>query len=136
MKLLPVSLALALSIALAACGSDDGAPPGGPDAGSADARDPTLLYVAGQYPTMVTLMQSTCQGIQVASMPTTVTHTAGSEEVMLRHASVTYSGLIERDGTFSTYPQSVGAPAETHRLTATALFSTTGSRPRSTPTCS
>ena len=59
-------------------------------------------------------------------MPTTVTHTAGSEEVMLRHASVTYPGLIEPDGAFMTYPQTVGPAAETHRLTITGRFSTTG----------
>ena len=70
----------AFSIALAACGSDDGAR-GGPDAGSADVRDPTLIWVAGHYLTEVTLTQSTCQVIQVASMPTTVTRMAGSVEV-------------------------------------------------------
>jgi len=127
MRHLSVSLAIAFSVALAACSSDDGAPSTPADAGSgADARDPTLLYVAGQYPTAVTLTQSTCQGIQVASMTTTVTHEAGATALSLRHAGVMYGGTIERDGAFLTEPQSVGSAAETHRLTISGRFSTTG----------
>jgi hypothetical protein len=128
MRPLPLYLAVGLLVALAACSSDDGgAPMNTPDAGSgADARDPTLLYVAGQYPTEVAITQSTCQGIQVESMTTTVTHAAGSADLSLRHAGVTYTGTIERDGAFTTAPQSVGTAAESHRLTISGRFSITG----------
>jgi hypothetical protein len=128
-RLFSVSLAIGFSIALAACASDDGGgkPSDMPAADAApDARDPTLLYVAGQYPTAVTLTQSTCQGIQVESMTTTVTHAAGAADLSLRHAGITYLGTVERDGAFSTTPQSVGGAAETHRLTISGRFSTTG----------
>jgi hypothetical protein len=126
-----VSLALGFSIALTACASDDGVITPScmptPDAGSAaDTRDPTLLFVAGQYPTAVALTQSSCQGIQVEAMTTTVTHAAGDADLSLRHASVTYIGTIERDGSFTTAPQSVGGASESHRLTISGRFSTTG----------
>jgi len=123
-------LALGFSIIFAACSSEEGgAPPGGPpaDSGSAaDARDPTLLYVAGPYPTEVSLTQNNCQGIQVASMQTTVTHTAGSPDLTLQHAGVTYTGTIEQNGAFVTVPRSVGSAAETHRLSISGRFSTNG----------
>jgi len=125
-------LAIGLSTALAACSSEDGATPpvdsgSSVDSGSAeDARDPTLLYVAGQYPTDVSLTQNSCQGIQVASMPTTVTHRAGSTDLSLSHAGNTYTGTIERDGSFMTVPRSLGSAAETHRLSISGRFSTTG----------
>ena len=119
-------LVTGFSIALAACSSEDGALPPA-DAGLADdARDPTLLYVAGQYPTEVALTQTSCQGIQVVSMPTTVTHRAGATDLSLSHAGNTYTGTIERDGSFVTVPRSVGSAAETHRLSITGRFSTNG----------
>ena len=129
MRRLPAFLALVSSIALGACSSDEGAPaPGTPsDAGStADARDPTLLFVAGQYPTTVALTQNSCTGIRVEPMTTAVTHAAGSSDLLLVHAGVTYTGTIEKDGAFVTTPQSVGPASETHRLTINGRFSITG----------
>ena len=122
-------LAIILSIALGACASDGGTPsPGAPgDAGaSADARDPTLLYVAGQYPTTAALTQNTCSSIRVEPMTTAVTHAAGSSDLVLVHAGITSTGTIEKDGAFVTTPQSVGPASDTHRLTIKGRFSTTG----------
>ena len=131
MRLRSISIVIGFCLALAACSGDGGVqpPPSTPpaDSGSTeDALDPTLLYVAGQYPTAVALTQNACQGIQVESMTTTVTHTPGAAELSLRHASVMYTGTIERDGAFITAPQSVGGTAERHRLTISGRFSTTG----------
>jgi hypothetical protein len=87
---------------------------------------PPALRVAGQYATAVTLERSTCQGITVQSMPTSVSHAPGATELTLSHAGQTYAGTVERDGTFVTAPRSVGSPAELHTLTIGGRFSTTG----------
>jgi hypothetical protein len=45
---------------------------------------------------------------------------------VLSHAGNTYTGTIERDGAFVTVPRSVGSAAETHRLSISGRFSTSG----------
>jgi hypothetical protein len=96
------------------------------DAATPIDADPTVLRVGGEYPTEVSLEQSSCPDVTVQSMPTVVSHTPGAAEVTLTHAGNTYSGTVERDGAFATEPEPVGSPAELHTLTIGGQFSTTG----------
>jgi hypothetical protein len=117
-----------IAVVLVWAGACSGGDPdeGGPaDAGAVDA-DPTVLLVAGQYATEVSLEESDCTGIMVESMPTTVSHEPGATELTLRHAGQTYTGSVERDGAFATEPHEVGSSAELHTLTIAGRFSTTG----------
>jgi hypothetical protein len=103
-----------LIAALAACATPTGAPP---DAAGA---------YAGVYATAVRLERSTCTGIQVQNMPTTVTHAPDATDVTLTHAGNSYAGTLAADGSFSTTPKALGTPAETHTLTITGVFATDG----------
>lgn len=117
-------VAVVLLWAGACSGGDPDA--GGPaDAGAVDA-DPSVLAIAGQYATEVSLEESSCSGIMVQSMTTTVSHEPGATELTLRHAGQTYAGGVERDGAFATEPHDVGSAAELHTLTIAGQFSTTG----------
>ena len=99
---------------IAACG-DSSAP--GPSA--------TELSVAGTYTTAVSLQQNGCTGIAVQTFPTTVAHTPGATTVTLTHASNSYSGTVQRNGSFVTTPKAVGGGGETHTLTIAGTFTTT-----------
>lgn len=113
-----------LAAALACSGS---APAEEPDAApDAAAADPGALRVGGQYATAVSLKQSSCDGVTVRDMPTSVSHTAGATTLTLTHAGNTYSGAVARDGTFATSPRGVAGGGELHTLTITGKFSTTG----------
>lgn len=116
----------------AACGGDDGDAPG---------TQPRLLSVGGTYQTAVTLLQSTCQGTQVQTFPTTVTHTPGASTLSLSHAGSTYVGTVSANGALT-------APNATHTLggvsyvigiqgmfTATAMDATVTVAPQVTPPC-
>ncbi len=114
-----------LVILLVACSSDattmtPDAPVATPDA------DPNALRVAGNYATTVTLGESTCTGIIVQNMPTTVAHVPGDTQLVLSHAGNAYPGTVEPDGSFATPPRAVGGGGETHTITITGAFSTTG----------
>ena len=85
----------------------------------------TELSVGGTYTTAVTLQQNGCTGITVQTFPTTVAHTAGSNTLTLTHAGNSYTGTVQRNGSFTTTPKAVGGGAETHTLTITGTFTTT-----------
>ena len=85
----------------------------------------TELSVGGTYTTAVTLQQNGCTGITVQTFPTTVTHTPGATTLTLTHASNSYTGTVQRNGSFSTTPKAVGGGAETHTLTIVGTFATT-----------
>ena len=109
-----VAKLLASATIIAACG------------GSSDPTPPsTELQVAGTYDTVVTLTQNACTGITVQTFATTVTHTAGASTLTLTHAGNSYSGTVQRNGTFTTTPVTVGGGGETHTLTIAGTFSTT-----------
>jgi hypothetical protein len=110
-------LTLALFCLAAACGGSSTPGPG---------PDPNVIRVAGEYATAVTLGESSCPGITVQSMPTTVAHTAGATTLTLTHAGNAYQGTLQRDGTFTTTPRAVGGGAETHTLTIAGRFTRTG----------
>jgi hypothetical protein len=121
---------LAIAILCAGC-SGESTSPGTPDArlttpADAEVIDPTVLRVAGEYDTAVTLMDSTCSGIAVMNNPTTVTHTAGATMLTLGHAGQSYPGSIQRNGEFATTAVPVELPAETHTILITGDFSATG----------
>jgi len=111
---LSVSL-LGFVVAIGACGDDSSGP--GPQA--------TELSVGGTYNTAVTLQQNGCTGITVQTFPTTVTHTPGASTLTLTHAGNSYTGTVQRNGTFSTTARAVGGGTETHTLTIAGTFSTT-----------
>jgi hypothetical protein len=116
--------ATAVAIVLVACGSSGAS--GALDARSIPDADPGAVSVGGTYPTDVSLRSSTCTGITVQSMTTTVAHAPGASELTLTHAGQTYSGTVARDGTFATTPHAVGPATELHTLTIAGQFSTTG----------
>ena len=106
--------ALAAAVVVAACGGDD------------DPTNPsTELQVGGTYTTAVTLQQNGCTGITVQTNPTTVAHTAGATALTLTHAGNSYTGTVQRNGSFGTTPKAVGGGGETHTLTIVGTFSTT-----------
>jgi hypothetical protein len=89
--------------------------------------EPALLAVAGTYTTAVTLQSSTCTGITVQNMPTTVTHVAGATALSISHASLTWTGQVQTNGAFTTSSRSVTVGTDAvHTLTIAGTFSTTG----------
>lgn len=106
----------AVLVVLAACSTAPHAP---------DAATPTGPSVAGVYATAVTLQRSSCVGIMVRDMPTTVS-LDDATRLTLRHAGNGYTGTLAADNTFTTTPRSLGEPAETHTLTITGAFVTNG----------
>jgi len=104
---------LSAAFAIAACGGDSAGP------------SSTDLRVAGTYDTAVTLQQNNCTGITVQRFTTTVAHTPGASTLTLTHASNTYSGTVQRNGTFATTPKAVGGGSEIHTLTITGTFTAT-----------
>jgi hypothetical protein len=106
---------IAFFVALcASCGGDDG------------GADPDVLRVAGEYPTQVMLESSTCEGIQVMSLPTSVRHDPGATTLSLVHAGSTYPGTIQRSGAFTTSPVPQVVGQDTHTLTMSGAFTVTG----------
>lgn len=94
--------------------------------GSSPGTQPsTDLQVAGTYDTAVTLQQSTCTGITVQRFTTSVTHTAGASTLTITHAGNSYTGAVQRNGSFTTTPKAVSGGNETHTLTIAGTFSTT-----------
>lgn len=85
---------LAVAILLSGCG-------GG---GGTGAPTPASISVGGQYDTAVSLVESSCAGITVMSLPTTVAHATGASRLSLTHAGTTYSGALQPDGRFATDP--------------------------------
>jgi hypothetical protein len=99
---------------IAACGDSSSPEP-----------SPTELSVGGTYTTAVTLQQNGCTGITVQTFPTTVAHTVGSSTLTLTHAGNSYTGAVQRNGSFTTTPKAVGGGGETHTLTIAGTFTTT-----------
>ncbi len=118
-----IRIALILLVCAGGCSSESSDEA---DASTPADADPTALRVGGDYATEVSLLESTCSGITVASMPTVVSHTPGAAELTLTHAGHGYAGTVGDDGTFATEPEPVGPPAEQHTLTITGTFSITG----------
>jgi hypothetical protein len=114
-----VLLAAAL---LTGCGGDDS----GDDEG--DASSPSNQGAAGVYDTSVTLLNSTCEGIEVQDAPTTVEQESGSDTIELTHAGTTYTAELAEDGQFTTDVVQVPVAEQTHSLTVHGSFSDQGFR--------
>ena len=108
------SFLFAAATTIAACGGS-----------SSSGPSPTELRVAGTYDTAVTLQQNGCTGITVQRFSTSVTHTPGSSSLTVTHAGNSYTGMVQRNGSFVTIPKAVGGASETHTLTITGTFTTT-----------
>ena len=80
---------------------------GGDDDGTTPPPPPPASAFAGTYATAVTLASNTCGPVTVQSLPTTVTHTAGSQVVTLVHGGSTYPGTVAGDSSFTTSPVEV-----------------------------
>ena len=93
---------------------------------STSSPDDPELSVGGSYPTVVSLIASTCTGITVQSQATSVSHTSGSSTVVLTHAGLAYNGTVAANGTFTTTPKAVPAGSDTHTLTISGQFTTSG----------
>lgn len=74
--------------------------------GGSDPAAPTSteLQVAGSYQVVPTLGQNGCGSVTVQPGPAGVVHTAGASTLLLSHADQTYSGRVERNGTFAMDP--------------------------------
>ncbi len=82
---------------LAGCSGDDDS---GPEAESVARSRRAGTSVAGDYDTAVELLDSTCDGIEVADNETTVEQDGDS--VTLIHAGISYVGPLRDDGSFAT----------------------------------
>jgi hypothetical protein len=90
--------------------------------GAADS--PPVLSVGGAYATDVALGQNTCTPVPtVMDNPTTVVQTPGSNALTLTHATITYEGTVDDDGSFAMQPESVGGQ---FTITITGQFTPQG----------
>jgi hypothetical protein len=95
---------------------------------SSGAPDDDRLSVGGTYLTQVSLTENTCPNTTVQSLPTVVTHSAGSNALTLQHGPLTYTGSVSQSGAFTTTPNVIqDPPAGTQTtLTIAGQFSETG----------
>ena len=110
----PFLFLLTTTAIIAACGGSDATGTPGND-----------LSVGGTYTTAVTLQQNGCTGVTVQTFATTVTHTAGANTLTITHAGNSYTGTVQRNGSFATTPKALGPAAETHTITIAGTFTTT-----------
>jgi hypothetical protein len=113
-------LVVAAVLLIAGCSGDteSGAEPTRSDESSNDAG------VTGEYDTAVELLESTCDGIQVADSATTVEQDGDS--VTLIHAGISYVGPLRDDGTFATAAAQVTVGTDTHALAISGTFADDG----------
>ena len=111
-------------LAVGCTGSDD---PGGDASG--DSSSPPAgseLSVAGEYPTEVEILESTCPDLVVEPTTTTVAQEPGGVEVELTHAGTTHSGTLSANGSFTTTPTRVEVGDADHTLSLVGRFSSAG----------
>jgi hypothetical protein len=87
------------------------------------ASPPAIADVAGDYDTTVTLLDSTCTGIEVEDQPTTVEQHSDqhSDQLTLTHAALTFHARF--DGSrFVGEPVAVPVGDDIHTLTVTGSF--------------
>jgi hypothetical protein len=121
-------LALVVTFAAGCSGDDDPEPDADASSSSptSTAADPSQISVAGEYPTEVTLDESSCPDIEVAPMTTTVEQEPGDPRLTLTHAGITYTGSLSDNGSFSTSDKSVSAGGQRHTLSIVGRFSSVG----------
>ncbi len=117
-----VPLLLASVLVLAGCGGDDDSGAADQPTASSETSSETSsdAGVSGDYDTAVELLDSTCDGIEVADNVTTVEQDGDS--VTLVHASISYVGPLRDDGSFATATTAVTVGADTHSLAVAGTF--------------
>jgi hypothetical protein len=112
----PFLLFIAVALLALACKKD---PPTTPS---------NVIAVAGTYTTRVAVIaeRNNCGAVTAQDFPTTVTHAAGSRNLVLTHAGSTYAGTVETDGRFSTPAANYPFPDADYTISISGQFSTTG----------
>lgn len=125
LALLPLLL---VALVAAGCSGSEDSEPESADSSSSDpsASPPGVISVAGEYATEVEIQESSCPGLEVQPMTTTVDHEPGSTEVDLTHAGTRYGGSLLPNGTFRTDAESVVVDGERHTLSVVGRFFATG----------
>ena len=113
---------LLAALAVGCTDSDD--PDADPSAPS--SADPAALSVAGEYPTQVEVVESSCPDLAVEPATTTVQQEPGDLQVELTHAGTTHRGTLSANGSFTTSPTRVEVGDAAHSLSLVGRFSSTG----------
>ncbi len=116
------ALVVSAVLLISGCSGDTGS--GADDEPSGSAERSAAAGVTGEYDTAVELLESTCDGIQVADNATTVEQDGDS--VTLIHAGISYVGPLRDDGSFATAAAQVAVGADTHALAITGTFGDDG----------
>jgi hypothetical protein len=77
---------------------------------------------AGEYTTDVTLVRSSCRGIEVESRPTSVTQGSNAQSLTITHGMLRFDARL-RDTSFTARPVSTEVGPQTHTLTLSGTFS-------------
>lgn len=113
----PGRIVLAAALALPGCGGSS----------APDAPSPTVLQVGGSYQINPTLVQNACGSVTVQPGAAQVTHTAGAGDLRLSHAGQTYTGRVERSGTFALDPLVITfTPGSTDTVRVEGRFTASG----------
>ncbi len=118
------ALLLAAAVVLTGCGGGDGSGATDEPSAAADSSDGTDGGVSGAYDTKVALLESSCEGIEVADNETTVEQ--DGDTVTLTHVGISYVGPLQPDGSFATAAVPVEVGADTHSLAVTGTFDDNG----------
>lgn len=106
----------AAALLFAGCSGDDDSSPEAQSSSEPSAG----ATVEGEYATAVELLDSTCEGIEVADNETTVEQ--DGDTVTLIHAGISYVGPLRDDGSFATAAVEVTVGADTHALALAGTF--------------
>ena len=125
---------LLVALLAAACGgartADSGAEvrpaPAGPSvaapANAASPSDANAAAFVGEYTTDVTLVRSSCRGIEVESRPTTVAPGSNAKALTITHGMLRFEARM-RDTSFTARPVSTEVGPQSHTLTLSGTFS-------------
>ena len=115
---------MAAVLLLAGCTGEDDSEPQAEPAPGPSSESSAGSTVAGDYDTAVELVDSTCDGIEVADNETTVEQ--DGDTVTLIHAGISYVGPLREDGSFATAAAEVTVGEDTHALAVTGTFADDG----------
>ena len=109
---------------LAGCSGDDDSGAEAEPSSAPSSESSAGATVSGDYDTAVELVDSTCDGIEVADNETTVEQ--DGDTVTLIHAGISYVGPLREDGSFATAAAEVTVGEDTHALAVTGTFADDG----------
>lgn len=106
--------------------SESPARPGPSATAPASATAPSSTDSAGrfvgEYATDVTLVRSSCRGIEVESRPTKVVQGSNAQALSITHGMLRFEARL-RDTSFTARPVSTEVGPQTHTLTLSGTFS-------------